>query len=104
MFGRVPKNGAAFWGTRPKISEYHSEMSSRVPFCIAAGRPQPHRGALLLPFSNRSEVVLYPPWCRREEAAAHSGAMPAEAPGASMQQPVGWGEQGVWADDSSERD
>ena len=27
MFGRVP-------GTRPNISESHSEMSTRVPFCI----------------------------------------------------------------------
>ena len=30
MFGRVP-------GTRPNISESHSEMSTRVPFCIARG-------------------------------------------------------------------
>ena len=30
MFGRVP-------GTRPNISEYHSEISTRVPFCISAG-------------------------------------------------------------------
>ena len=28
MFGRVP-------GTRPNISESHSEISTRVPFCIA---------------------------------------------------------------------
>ena len=27
MFGRVP-------GTRPNISESHSEISTRVPFCI----------------------------------------------------------------------
>ena len=40
MFGRVPKNTAAFLGTRPNISESHSEISSRVPFCIVevAGR------------------------------------------------------------------
>ena len=31
MFRRVP-------GTRPNISESHSEMSTRVPFCIA-GEP-----------------------------------------------------------------
>ena len=30
MFGRVP-------GTRPNISESHSEVSTRVPFCIATG-------------------------------------------------------------------
>ena len=30
MFGRVP-------GTRSNISESHSEISTRVPFCIAAG-------------------------------------------------------------------
>ena len=35
MFGRVPKNAAAFLGTRPNISESHSEMIARVPFCIA---------------------------------------------------------------------
>ena len=29
MFGRVP-------GTRPNISESHSEISTRVPFCIAS--------------------------------------------------------------------
>ena len=34
MFGRVPENGAAFLGTRPNISESHSETSTRVPFCI----------------------------------------------------------------------
>ena len=38
MFGRVPKNGAASLGTRPNISESHSEISTRVPFCIAAGQ------------------------------------------------------------------
>ena len=38
MFGRVPKNVAAFLGTRPNMSESHSEISTRVPFCIAAGR------------------------------------------------------------------
>ena len=37
MFGRVPKSGAAFLGTRPNVSESHSEISTRVPFCIAAG-------------------------------------------------------------------
>ena len=37
MFGRVPKNAAALLGTRPNISESHSEISTRVPFCIAAG-------------------------------------------------------------------
>ena len=31
------KNAAAFLGTRPKISESHSEISTRAPFCIAAG-------------------------------------------------------------------
>ena len=31
MFGRVP-------GTRPNLSESHSEISTRVPFCIARGR------------------------------------------------------------------
>ena len=30
MFGRVP-------GTRPNITEPHSERSTRVPFCIATG-------------------------------------------------------------------
>ena len=35
MFGRVPKNAAPFLGTRPNISESHSEISTRVPFCIA---------------------------------------------------------------------
>ena len=34
MFGRVPKNGAVFLGTRPNISESHSERSTRVPICI----------------------------------------------------------------------
>ena len=32
MFGRVPGS------TRPNISESHSEISTRVPFCIVAGR------------------------------------------------------------------
>ena len=40
MFGRVPKHGAPFLGTRPNISESHSEISTRVPLCIAAGRPE----------------------------------------------------------------
>ena len=35
MFGRVLKNAAPFWVTRPNISEPHSEISTRVPFCIA---------------------------------------------------------------------
>ena len=38
MFGRVPKSAAPFVGTRPKISESHSEISARVPFCIVAGQ------------------------------------------------------------------
>ena len=37
MFGRVP-------GTRTNISESHSEISTRVPFCIATcSRRPPHR-------------------------------------------------------------
>ena len=32
MFGRVP-------GTRPNISESHSEISTRVPFCIESAQP-----------------------------------------------------------------
>ena len=40
MFGRVPKNAAAHLGTRPNSSESHSEISTRVPFCIASRRPQ----------------------------------------------------------------
>ena len=35
MFGRVPKTPAPFLGTRPNISDSHSEISTRVPFCIA---------------------------------------------------------------------
>ena len=36
MFGRGPQNGAPLLGTRPNISESHSEISiTRVPFCIA---------------------------------------------------------------------
>ena len=37
----VPASGAAFLGTRPNISESHSELSTRVPYCITgavAGR------------------------------------------------------------------
>ena len=34
MFERVPKHAAPFLGTRPNISESHSEISIRVPFCI----------------------------------------------------------------------
>ena len=49
MFGRVPQNAAAFLGTRPNISESHSEISTRVPFCIAAGERR------------RSGVFGYPP-------------------------------------------
>ena len=45
MFGRVPKNGVAFLGTRPNISESHSEISTRVPFCITQG-PGTHRASL----------------------------------------------------------
>ena len=37
MFGRVP-------GTRPNISESHSETSTRVPFCIAGSQHQGGRG------------------------------------------------------------
>ena len=37
MFGRVPKNAAPFLGIRPNISEYHSEISTRAPFCIQSG-------------------------------------------------------------------
>ena len=37
MFGRVPKNAAPFSGTRPNISESHSEISTRVPFYFVAG-------------------------------------------------------------------
>ena len=40
MFGRVPKNAAPFLGTRPDISESHSEISTRVPFCIGARRSE----------------------------------------------------------------
>ena len=29
-------------GTRPNISESHSEISTRVPFCIATGHPEPY--------------------------------------------------------------
>ena len=35
MFVRVPKNAAPFLATRPNISESHSEISTRVPVCIA---------------------------------------------------------------------
>jgi len=35
MVRRVPKHAAPFLGTRPNISESHSEISTRVPFCIA---------------------------------------------------------------------
>ena len=31
----IQKGTAAFLGTRPNISESHSEISTRVPFCIA---------------------------------------------------------------------
>ena len=40
LFGRVPKNPAPFLRTRPNISESHSEISTRVPVCIAV-RPPP---------------------------------------------------------------
>ena len=46
MFGRVP-------GTRPNISESHSEISTRVPFCIVAGRS----GAQLIRMLPRSGGV-----------------------------------------------
>ena len=38
MFGRVPKNGSPFLGTRSNISESDSEISTRVPICIAQVR------------------------------------------------------------------
>ena len=38
MFGRVLKNSAAVLGTRPNISEFHSEIRNRVPFCFAVRR------------------------------------------------------------------
>ena len=44
MFGRVPKHGASCLGTRPNIRENHSEISTRVPFCIAAGPQRRPRG------------------------------------------------------------
>ena len=53
MFGRVP-------GTRPNMRESHSEISTRVPFCIATrivleGR-RGHRGTHhLLPLHDRDE-------------------------------------------------
>ena len=38
MVGRVPKQRrGVFLGTRPSISESHSETSTRVPLCIARG-------------------------------------------------------------------
>ena len=40
MFGRVSKNAGPCLGTRPNISESHSEISTRVPFCILAWSPQ----------------------------------------------------------------
>ena len=50
MFGLVPKNGAPFLGapflgTRPNISESHSEISTRVPLCIRGGRRAYDAGA-----------------------------------------------------------
>ena len=38
MFGRVPKIAAPFLGTRSNISKSHSEIRTRVPFCIVAGQ------------------------------------------------------------------
>ena len=38
MFERVPKNSAPCLATRPNISECHSEISTRVPFCITQAR------------------------------------------------------------------
>ena len=44
MFGRVPKSAAAFLGTHPNISESHSEISTRVPFCIVRAAQTCMRG------------------------------------------------------------
>ena len=39
MQAKEKAEGLGFLGTRPNISESHSEISTRVPFCIAgAGR------------------------------------------------------------------
>ena len=59
MFGRVPKNAAPFLGTRPNISKSRSEVSTRVPFCIAA----PQRSTPLFRFR------LARPACRRAARA-----------------------------------
>ena len=45
---------AAFLGTRPNISESHSEISTRVPFCIA---PQAERDAEVASITLRSSHV-----------------------------------------------
>ena len=42
-----PKPGAAFLGTRPNISESHSEISTRVPLCIKLLSRPALTGALL---------------------------------------------------------
>ena len=64
MFGRVPKNGAAFLGTRPNISESHSEISTRVPFCIAAGHVFPTGisvwGGIHDPYAGMARYTFYP--------------------------------------------
>ena len=65
MFGRVPKNGAAFLGTRPNIRESHSEISTRVPFCI---RRPTHSSAA---WSSSTDSPSAPPACAGQ-AAAHA--------------------------------
>ena len=40
VFGHGRFWAAAFLGTRPNISESHSEIRTRVPFCIAGCRVQ----------------------------------------------------------------
>ena len=37
MYDGTVSNTALILSTRPNISETHSEISTRVPFCIAAG-------------------------------------------------------------------
>ena len=63
MFGRVPKNAAALLGTRPNISESNSEISTRVPFCIAEGGASSHpatRGSSMAHFANaRAWSAMY---------------------------------------------
>ena len=51
MFGRVP-------GTRPNISESHSEINTRVPFCIATGlRRQPDDRMRLLALRSARHIA-----------------------------------------------